>query len=91
MEFTKGKWEVINAEDGVFIFSESNLIAEIEEYYNNTMPNALLISKAPEMLEMLNNISQNADRICSDSGEGYLIDDDDMEKLRNLIKSATEL
>jgi hypothetical protein len=85
MEFkgTKGKWEA--DEDHVATLDESihgNLICVIPDYLYpesqvNWKANALLISKAPEMLEMLKNISS-----------GQYIDNSD---IKQMIKEATEL
>ena len=53
--------------------------------------NALLISKAPEMLEMLDSIIQCSSSICNDSGEGMIIDFETFDEIQQLIKEATEL
>ena len=60
MEFkgTKGKWEFVNTELADFhlttIICEKEVIAHINSEKSNRIANALLISKAPEMLEELN-------------------------------------
>lgn len=98
MEFkgTAGKWKIkgkkgltITIQNGI----ELNPICKIDDDKLNCEHkyNALLISKAPEMLEMLNYISNETDQICNDSCMGYIVDHDDMDKLRKLIKEATEL
>ncbi|WP_137906106.1 hypothetical protein [Chryseobacterium sp. 2VB] len=101
MEFkgTKGKWEA--DEDHVASLDETvngNLICVIPEqmYYRSREKweaNALLISRAPEMLEMLNNLVNNRTEILNGLNESkgkY-----DYEWLFNgaekLIKEATEI
>jgi hypothetical protein len=95
---TKGKWEVNKTfyEQGVdgYIPIKSNItnrgwIAEAKwEHVNEDMSieefeaNALLISKAPEMLEMLKECKEALDRI----GHGII-----EAKIEQLIKEATEL
>lgn len=89
MEFkgTKGKWEVYigwnqdgvaSTESGVSICRISRHLTEEEK------ANALLISKAPEMLEMLNVVLQELE--APDSMSSNLPD-----KIKELIQSATEL
>lgn len=85
---TSGDWKVIDAEDGVFIFSDSNLLAEIEEYNNQTMFNALLISKAPELLSMLESIVQDFESDYVLDGE---IVDSPYEWLQDRYKEAKQL
>lgn len=83
---TKGKWKIIDAEDGVFIFSENNLLAEIEGYNNQIMFNAKLISKAPEMLERLQRI------VNAQYGKGSLSAlNSEIAEAKKLIEQATEL
>ena len=85
MEFkgTKGKWELIKLQDKIIGVSTNlaingNIICEMPTMKNsckNLHANALLISKAPEMLDML--IKCNA-----------IIKTPELE---NLIKEATEI
>lgn len=85
MEFkgTKGKW--IYDKLGVFsrgddpgdIICESPI--DFNDSYNNWQYNALLISKAPELLEMLKRLIQPD------------LDISDLIEAENLIKEATEL
>jgi len=83
MEFkgTKGKW-LININHN--IVSETNSpICDVWHFNKTdeeTKSNALLISKAPEMLEMLQNISRNE-----------MITPNVRRKADKLIKEATEL
>ncbi|MFP3835378.1 hypothetical protein [Chryseobacterium sp. SIMBA_028] len=102
---TKGKWNIDNltsecetsiVTDVHRICNVSHFDIKIDKILKDTSwlegkHNALLISKAPEMLEMLNHISWKTEQICNDSGMGYIVDYDDMDKLRKLIKEATEL
>jgi hypothetical protein len=99
MEFkgTKGKWEVedlsvrfsIHKEeyDGLFIDCWGDGIANTSD--EQAKANALLISKAPEMLEMLEKLYQQVDfsfeSFGSDTGLKM------QEKIEQLIKEATEI
>lgn len=79
---TKGKWHYTSSQT-VYSISYNNprTIADCENRTlkgNEEQYNALLISKAPEMLEMLNDI------------KGYLGSDKRAE-VEQLIKEATEL
>ena len=87
MEFkgTKGKW--IIAQNNVNIWADNTKVANCDNNSQASMYrikdeeemkyNALLISKAPEMLEMLQSI---ADGECPD-----------LKDIKKLIKEATEL
>ena len=87
MEFkgTKGKW-FVNRQDDIFIETDDKtektsvclMLANGIYDYDKWRYNALLISKAPEMLEMLKDIKD------------YLGSDVRM-KVDKLIKEATEL
>jgi hypothetical protein len=79
MEFkgTKGKWKLENIDNNWLVMSNDvNLVG-----INNNKANALLISKAPEMLEMLKEIH-------SFLSSGTRINSDDIYQL---IKEATEI
>ena len=88
MEFkgTKGKWvfdqEDVSAvdcpKDGGDIICEAPL--SWEDSMKRWEANALLISKAPEMLEMLQILSNH-----------FGLFPDDRDSIKNLIKSATEI
>lgn len=81
---TKGKWVATRSLSNKFsivsrTFNDSKEVCEIisnEEYEAN----ALLISKAPEMLQMLQNILDNE----YVSGQTY-------DEIKQLIKQATEI
>lgn len=88
-KFTKGKWRYSSEHECITtsrlgIVEGSKTICEIKQAPsfdysgNEAKANALLISKAPEMLEMLIDI------------KGYL-GSDVKEKVEQLIKEATEL
>ena len=89
-KFTKGKWIILNSyheenQRWICIFLEENtdisidISCDLDDDKNNELEaNALLISKAPEMLEMLKDIKD------------YL-GSDKREKVEQLIKEATEL
>ena len=78
---TKGKWaitsqdQVVRSEEGYAIASSPELLLE-----NDWKANALLISKAPEMLEML-------ERISSPKGMFPNV----VRNVNKLINEATEL
>jgi hypothetical protein len=81
-QFTKGKWTykrggILN---GVYV--EDQQIAIVNYADGASKANALLISKAPEMLEMLVEIRNQIE-----DGRTYITKDD----INQLIKSATEL
>lgn len=81
MEFkgTKGKWQVFDD----YIQDESGgLIADCFPTSKEDRANALLISKAPEMLEILKRISYNL------KNEECPFDEDEIDRL---IKEATEI
>jgi len=103
MEFkgTKGKW-VINEMDRYsrLINIESDEGKKICETLcgNESHPdrqdaefNALLISKAPEMLQMLIEISKTAERVWETNEENEFFDEIDFAELDDLIKEATEI
>lgn len=91
MEFkgTKGNWEVytpdhIGCTNVKFGKEEWDGFIKVWHHHNGSMQakaNALLISKAPKMLEMLNRI--NEDKLWGS--------DQDFTELKQLIKEATEL
>lgn len=80
MEFkgTKGKWKVLY--DRVATLEGEITICKIEQYNEEDKADALLISKSPEMLEMLQYLNKKG-------GLGL----DVHNKLQQLIKEATEL
>lgn len=99
-KFTKGNWEVIPTDakkengnplyyniaiDGdVFILTHSNKYLNIDD--EQVKANALLISKAPEMFEMLRIISER------EVFEGKIKFDIHLKNLvKQLLKEATEL
>ena len=92
---TKGKWsawgqDMVIAKEDI----EDDVICikpQIKSSQKNWEANALLISKAPEMLEMLDSIIQCSSSICNDSGEGMIIDFETFDEIQQLIKEATEL
>ena len=94
-KFTKGKWEMVNTDkveshlDIAINSDKSDCIAWVyseSDYKNiNGKANALLISKAPEMLEMLQEFVMDFDNGLI---EDFQIARDRFEKI---IKEATEL
>jgi hypothetical protein len=92
-KFTKGKWEVTNSiPNGIYdlerhieIANNQWSIACVFNDVDEAKANALLISKAPEMLEMLKQISISLSKTNIHTS---LID---KEKIQQLIKEATEL
>ncbi|MBE4949950.1 hypothetical protein [Chryseobacterium culicis] len=53
--------------------------------------NAVLMSKAPEMLEKLIEISKTAERVWKINEENEFFDEIDFSELDDLIKEATEI
>lgn len=97
-EYEKELWHNASYENRLWMYTKKGSICQTLCEVNGfgiskqeAKANALLISKAPEMLEMLNYISENTEQICNDSGMGYIIDYDYMDKIIELIKQATEL
>lgn len=95
MEFkgTKGKWE-INSRASRNVRCNNSTIANCSQGQDGEneleeKANALLISKAPEMLEMLNHLHGRIDFSWDAWGsrEGFEISN----KIEQLIKEATEL
>lgn len=100
---TKGKWNYeIVRNSTCKICVVDNSFAEVYLPYNaddikEMEANALLISKAPEMLEMLERVVALEDIICMGGavgeqwvGEAQALEEM-MDKIKQLIKSATEL
>jgi hypothetical protein len=85
MEFkgTKGKWNLLSNVSWCEIQTESPIksICAINKKIEEYEANALLISKAPEMLEMLKEILE-----AQESGEVF-----HSYKIEQLIKQATEI
>jgi hypothetical protein len=101
MEFkgTKGKWHIKNLHEpnkGKYPAFEIDISTETEEnmctvwyaelFAEQAKANALLISKAPEMLEMLIEFVERWDFVNS-----HLFHNAEIEQARQLIKEATEL
>lgn len=107
MEFkgTKGKWELYFDDRSLekYIKTEHKFIARVGFGNEENNANALLISKAPEMLEMLQKAKVELSRIKGammahpDCTEGSEFDDytNSAEEIENeieqLIKQATEI
>ena len=101
MEFkgTKGKWYIENLhapKEGKYPAFEIDISTETEEnmctvwyaelFAEEAKANALLISKAPEMLEMLIGFVERWDFV-----NPHLFYNAEIEQARQLIKEATEL
>lgn len=88
MEFkgTKGKWE-FSENGGVHVTTNSGMICDLITSSQKDKADALLISKAPEMLEMLKKL-KDAMLELMEHQDGWEEDYDELEKL---IKEATEL
>ena len=87
MEFkgTKGKWG-IDSENNVIDYLGDE-IAFCPEWRTTTKANALLMSKAPEMLEMLIDILDTNRNLWGEcESRAYQI-----EEIKQLIQEATEL
>jgi hypothetical protein len=85
MEFkgTKGKWKLENIDNNWLVMSNDENLVGI----NNNKANALLISKAPEMLEMLQIYLADLNNIIppSDAQRNRIQD------VEQLIKEASEI
>ena len=81
-KFTKGKWELLHNENWCEIRIENPLksLCAINKNVYEHKANALLISKAPEMFEMLEGILQRRE-VCFE----------DLIEIEQLLKEATEL
>lgn len=100
MEFkgTKGKW-LVDIGVGVTSINSKRFpagidsIATIKNQFHNyeTKANAILISKAPEMLEMLKQIDDALDQLWQKDDKNILFDYLNGIDTKQLIKSATEL
>ena len=108
MEFkgTKGKWEVYNPNHigciNVSFGKNDGFTGYVElwhHYFENkeeAKANALLISKAPEMLEMLKYFTAFPDKDFDEEFTGYTpygmtVDIRKIKEAKQLIKEATEL
>ena len=88
---TKSKW-LLNAfpKEKMSVMNKSKTkkicVSKVENY-EESLANLLLISKAPEMLEMLNEMYQEwcETGICENKLDSY------MSQIKKLIKEATEL
>lgn len=93
---TKGKWYAVEYA-GYYIIQNGNYygdkdVLDPENFAEEQVKaNALLISKAPEMLEMLQKISAELEHIWMNNDSNEIFDVIDAEELDNLIKSATEI
>ena len=87
---TKEKW-AFSPKDGLAFSPKDGLaISSTINSDNEEKANALLISKAPEMLEMLEKISQFIDE---NEDVNYMVRllSREIPNIKNLIKEATEL
>ncbi|MGL4584373.1 MAG: hypothetical protein ACRCVU_15500 [Flavobacterium sp.] len=101
MEFkgTKGRWylqeftdvytNIIRCDNGEH--STIYIASTLQSSSKETRYNALLMSKSPEMLEMLQKISIALEEIWNNDDSNYVFDLVDAVELDNLIKKATEL
>lgn len=89
--FTKGKWKKVTADwdlnQSVFLEDTEEIICDVKSLSPYAIYDALLISKAPEMLEMLKKLKDAMLELMEhqDGWEEYY------EELEKLIKEATEL
>ena len=99
MEFkgTKGKWE-LSENGGVYVTSNIGMICDLVTSSKEDKANALLISKAPEMLTALQEVIRLRDLIDYDEsivnesniGEASALRQI-LNRIETLIKEATEL
>lgn len=85
---TKGKWDIFRQDNDIYIETESGNAAICSIVggvgLEQDEANALLISKAPEMLDMLKSIV-----LTWDSNGNF--DEEYFNNIKQLIKEATEL
>jgi hypothetical protein len=79
-KFTKGKWEVTPYQNVYCKITKICAIGDLGEITEEVKANALLISKAPEMLDFIVNVYNTMPK-----GSSL------QEKAKQLIKEATEL
>ncbi|AZA49765.1 hypothetical protein EG346_16960 [Chryseobacterium carnipullorum] len=94
MEFkgTKGNWTQKHGDVYSDIQEGDDAICDVYKYNTEEgEANALLISKAPEMLEMLKQISKTAEKIWEIEQDSPFFDEIDFAEIDDLIKEATEL
>ena len=90
MEFkgTKGKWERITSDwdlsQSVFLENTEQEICEVKSKPHKNLYDALLISKAPEMLEMIKLLIDRLE-------ENDLKELSAVKRAKQLIKEATEI
>lgn len=107
--FTKGRWEKVTAvwdlNQSVFLEDTEEIICDVKSLSHNAIYDALLISKAPEILEKLKECIDILDVKCTDgcvnktwidfqngNGEDIGIEIDRfIKESKQLIKEATEL
>jgi len=95
MEFkgTQGVWRLIREDEGHAVvlvesgwsFGRTYIAQEVNQGHDEGFYDALLISKAPEMLEFINSISGEMLR------NDFVLDEKWYEQAQQLIKSATQL
>ena len=96
MEFkgTKGKWEKVTADwdlnQSVYLEDTEEIICDVKSLSHNAIYDALLISKAPEMLEMLKELVISADDMFN-NGEPSETYYQLINRAEQLIKESTEL
>lgn len=99
---TKGKWEYSGGDNSsIDIVLPNDTTISIDRYNRygyglvgqrqEMEANAKLISKAPQMLEMLISISETAYKIWKINDENEFFDEVDFAELDDLIKEATEI
>ena len=95
MSHTPAPWKAMRMNKTLIISTDENEIATIKASgYNSVLDsgtrsaNAILISAAPEMIDMLEHVLANWFAPEIDTGIGSIQDSDEIDKLANLIKKA---
>lgn len=97
---TKGNWEKItenwDLDQCVFLEGTEEKICDVKSLSQNAIYDALLISKAPEMLEILKQLIMiNEEGYISSFEDGFDVWEKElnecMDKGKELIKQATEI
>ena len=82
---SKGKWEArLKGQIASAVYCDNTQICMRGRSTTEAKADMLLISKAPEMLEMLKYIVEEVDR-------GQYLDNEDLFDIKQLIKQATDL
>lgn len=90
--FTKGKWEVIQYKNNIEVGNlQSVLICSLPVKTNEYLANALLISKAPEMFRMLNEVLELQKENYGSGMNTHLALITKVKEIEKIIEEATSI